>query len=131
MSSTGTAYDGTTRRGSQMSIGRVLSTAVSEPSVARTRRSTGSCRSSPSARSIRSCILKLIGGQTAEAGLLFRERAVVQGADWYPYPFVDPTRDGAYLRVALFSAAVAVAMALLAYGLSRLGERHRGIAARA
>jgi hypothetical protein len=35
--------------------------------------------------------------------------------DWYPYPFVDPTRDGGYLRVAL----------------SRLGERHRGAAARA
>jgi FAR-17a/AIG1-like protein len=45
--------------------------------------------------------------------------------DWYPYPFVDPTRDGGYLRVALFSAAVSVALALLAFGLSKLGARHR------
>ncbi len=51
--------------------------------------------------------------------------------DWYPYPFVDPTRDGGYLRVALFSAAVAVALALLAFGLSKLGGRHRELAARA
>ena len=48
--------------------------------------------------------------------------------DWYPYPFLDPTRDGGYLRVALFSAAVAVALALLAVGLSRLGARHRELA---
>jgi hypothetical protein len=45
--------------------------------------------------------------------------------DWYPYPFVDPTRDSGYLRVALFSAGVAVAMALLAFALSKLGRRHR------
>jgi FAR-17a/AIG1-like protein len=48
--------------------------------------------------------------------------------DWYPYPFVDPTRDGGYLRVALFSLAVALALALLALGLSRLGARHRDVA---
>jgi hypothetical protein len=51
--------------------------------------------------------------------------------DWYPYPFVDPTRDGGYLRVALFSAAVAIALALLTFGLSKLGGRHREVAARA
>jgi hypothetical protein len=51
--------------------------------------------------------------------------------DWYPYPFVDPTRDGGYLRVALFSAAVAVALGFLAFGLSKLGERHRELAASA
>jgi hypothetical protein len=45
--------------------------------------------------------------------------------DWYPYPFVDPTRDGGYVRVALFSAVVSVGLALLAFALSRLGERHR------
>jgi hypothetical protein len=49
--------------------------------------------------------------------------------DWYPYPFVDPTRDGGYLRVALFAAAVSVALALLAFGLSKLGGRHREVAA--
>jgi hypothetical protein len=46
--------------------------------------------------------------------------------DWYPYPFIDPTRDGGYARVALVSAALAVAMGLLAAALSRLGEQHRG-----
>jgi hypothetical protein len=51
--------------------------------------------------------------------------------DWYPYPFLDPTRDGGYLRVALFSAAVAVALALLAFGLSKLGGRHREVTATA
>jgi FAR-17a/AIG1-like protein len=51
--------------------------------------------------------------------------------DWYPYPFLDPTRDGGYLRVALFSAAVTVALALLAFGLAKLGRRHRELAARA
>jgi len=51
--------------------------------------------------------------------------------DWYPYPFLDPTRDGGYLRVALFSAAVAIALALLTFGLSKLGGRHREVAARA
>ena len=51
--------------------------------------------------------------------------------DWYPYPFLDPTRDGGYLRVALFSAAVAIALAVLTFGLSKLGGRHREVAARA
>jgi hypothetical protein len=50
--------------------------------------------------------------------------------DWYPYPFVDPTRDGGYLRVALFAVALSLLLALLAYGLSRLGDRHREVAAR-
>lgn len=45
--------------------------------------------------------------------------------DWYPYPFVDPIRDGGYLRVALFAVALSLLLALLAYGLSRLGDRHR------
>ena len=43
----GTAYDGTTRRGSQTSTARVLSTTVSPPSTARIRLAVGSCRSSP------------------------------------------------------------------------------------
>ena len=47
-SSSGTAYVGTTRRGSQTSIARVLSTTVSPPSVARIRLSIGSCRRTPS-----------------------------------------------------------------------------------
>jgi hypothetical protein len=41
-SSDGIAYDGTTRRGSQTSIARVLSSTVSEPSLARIRFSVGS-----------------------------------------------------------------------------------------
>ena len=40
--STGTAYDGTTRRGSQTSMARLLSITVSSPSTARTRLSVGS-----------------------------------------------------------------------------------------
>ena len=47
-SSTGTAYSGTTRRGSQTSSARVLSTTISPPSVARMRFSIGSWRSSRS-----------------------------------------------------------------------------------
>ena len=47
-SSVGTAYSGTTRRGSQTSSARRLSTTVSPPSSARTRLSIGSWRSSRS-----------------------------------------------------------------------------------
>ena len=47
-SSSGTAYVGTTRCGSQTSIARVVSTTVSPPSVARIRLSIGSCRRTPS-----------------------------------------------------------------------------------
>ena len=42
MSASGTANDGQTRRGSQTSIARVLSTTVSPPRTPRTRRSIGS-----------------------------------------------------------------------------------------
>ena len=42
MSSTGTAYEGQTRRGSQTRTARMLSAIASEPRVARTRRSIGS-----------------------------------------------------------------------------------------
>ena len=46
-SCTGTAYDGTTRRGSQTSTARVLSTTVSPPSTAWIRFAVGSYRSWP------------------------------------------------------------------------------------
>ena len=46
-SSTGTAYDGTIRLGSQTSTARVLSTIVSPPSTAWIRFAVGSCRSWP------------------------------------------------------------------------------------
>jgi hypothetical protein len=61
--------------------------------------------------------------------LVYLAYSLVRGplaGDWYPYPFIDPTRDGGYARVALVVAALAIAMALLAAGLTRLGEHHRG-----
>lgn len=50
--------------------------------------------------------------------------------DWYPYPFVDPTRSGGYARVAFVGAGLAAAMMLLAALLSRLGDARRGAEAR-
>ncbi len=45
--------------------------------------------------------------------------------DWYPYPFMNPTRDGGYPRVLLVAVVLAGCMALLALALSRLGREHR------
>ncbi len=45
--------------------------------------------------------------------------------DWYPYPFMNPTRDGGYPRVLLVAVVLAVCMALLAAALARLGRQHR------
>jgi hypothetical protein len=60
--------------------------------------------------------------------LVYLAYSLIRGplaGDWYPYPFVDPTRDGGYGRVALVSVGLSAAMALLAIALSRLGDRHR------
>ena len=42
--------------------------------------------------------------------LLYLLYTLVRGpiVDWYPYPFVDPTRDGGYVRVALNSVGIGV-----------------------
>jgi hypothetical protein len=61
--------------------------------------------------------------------LVYLAYSLIRGplaGDWYPYPFVNPTRDGGYARVALVSVGLGIAMLLLAAALSRLGERHRG-----
>jgi hypothetical protein len=39
--------------------------------------------------------------------------------DWYPYPFVDPTRDGGYGRVALNCVGVAVAFVAVTWLVAR------------
>ncbi len=39
-------------------------------------------------------------------------------ADWYPYPFLDPTRSGGYPRVGLTCVVLAVGMAALALALA-------------
>lgn len=56
MSVAGTAYEGTTRRGSQSIRARVVLTMVSSPTVALTHFSTGWTRSSSSALMTRVCI---------------------------------------------------------------------------
>ena len=45
--------------------------------------------------------------------------------DWYPYPFMNPTRDGGYPRVLLVAVVLAGCMALLALALARVGREHR------
>lgn len=51
-------------------------------------------------------------------------------ADWYPYPFMDPTRDGGYARVALNCVGVAVGFVAAAWLVARtpewLSRRRRG-----
>ena len=46
--------------------------------------------------------------------------------DFYPYPFINPTRDGGYAQVALNSVVLAVAMAALALLLAWAGNARRG-----
>ena len=40
--------------------------------------------------------------------------------DWYPYPFLDPTTNGGYFGVAVFSGAVFVTAVMVSGGLVRL-----------
>lgn len=44
---------------------------------------------------------------------------------WYPYPFLDPHLQGGYLGVVAYIVAIAVAIALLAWGVVAVG-RWRG-----
>lgn len=64
--------------------------------------------------------------------LLYLVYTLVRGpiADWYPYPFVDPTRDGGYARVALDCAGVAVGFLAVTWLVAQvpawLSRRGRG-----
>lgn len=40
--------------------------------------------------------------------------------DWYPYPFLDPRRDGGYPRVALFSVAVLIGFLVVTWLITEL-----------
>lgn len=61
--------------------------------------------------------------------LLYLPYTLIRGAivDWYPYPFVDPTRDGGYVRVALMSVVVALGFVaatwLITWGANQLVAR--------
>lgn len=46
--------------------------------------------------------------------------------DWYPYPFVDPTRDGGYLRVAANSLGVAAGFVAATWLITWVGNRLGG-----
>jgi len=64
--------------------------------------------------------------------LAYAAYSLVRGplaGDFYPYPFIDPTRDGGYGRVALNSVLLALLMAALALVLAWLGNRVRKPAA--
>lgn len=58
---------------------------------------------------------------------------LVRGAftGWYPYPFLDPSGDGGYLRVAGFSLVILVGMAVVALLLIRFAliKRRRATSA--
>ena len=69
MSPTGTAYVGTTRRGSHTSIPRLVSTTVLPPSSARSRRGSSSRRSAPSSPSTTSRIRTLMSTVYSGSGL--------------------------------------------------------------
>lgn len=45
--------------------------------------------------------------------------------DWYPYPFLDPTRDGGYPRVALACTVIAAGFVGLTWLLTWAGNRLR------
>lgn len=53
--------------------------------------------------------------------LLYLIYSLIRGAvtGWYPYPFLDPRRDGGYLGVTLTCLAIALAFVLLTMGLTR------------
>ena len=46
--------------------------------------------------------------------------------DFYPYPFIDPTRDGGYAQVALNCVVLALAMAAIALLVAWAGNARRG-----
>ncbi|MEV6523653.1 Pr6Pr family membrane protein [Longispora sp. NPDC051575] len=56
--------------------------------------------------------------------LLYLPYSLVRGAivDWYPYPFLDPRRDGGYGRVAMASAVMAVGIFGLAMAIRWVGH---------
>ncbi len=52
--------------------------------------------------------------------------SLIRGAavGWYPYPFLDPS-DGGYGEVAVVGVAIAVVVALFAWGVTRVPRRSR------
>lgn len=60
--------------------------------------------------------------------LLYLPYTLIRGeiVDWYPYPFMDPTRDGGYLRVAGNCVGVAVGFVALTWLITWVGNRLGG-----
>lgn len=54
--------------------------------------------------------------------------SLVRGAvmDWYPYPFLDPRRDGGYPAVFGFSLMILVGFLLVVWLLTELNAWHLG-----
>jgi hypothetical protein len=59
--------------------------------------------------------------------LMYLPYTLIRGAivDWYPYPFVDPTRDGGYWRVAANSLAIAALFVALTWLITWIGNTLR------
>lgn len=60
--------------------------------------------------------------------LLYLPYTLVRGpiVDWYPYPFLDPDRDGGYLRVAGASLGIAAGFVGATWLIARVGNRLGG-----
>ncbi|WP_412540624.1 Pr6Pr family membrane protein [Longispora sp. K20-0274] len=56
--------------------------------------------------------------------VLYLVYSLIRGpiVDWYPYPFLDPRRDGGYGRVAMMSAVIAVVIFGLAMAVRWAGQ---------
>ena len=56
--------------------------------------------------------------------LLYLLYTLVRGpfVDWYPYPFVDPTRDGGYVRVAMACVGVAAGFVAVTWLVTATGR---------
>lgn len=56
--------------------------------------------------------------------VLYLIYSLIRGAatGWYPYPFLDPRRDGGYLGVTVTCLAIALAFVLLTVGLTRVAN---------
>lgn len=54
--------------------------------------------------------------------------SLLRGAvtNWYPYPFLNPTLEGGYARVAIYAIVLIMAMMLLALGVAELGRLAAG-----
>lgn len=62
--------------------------------------------------------------------VLYFTYSLIRGpiADFYPYPFIDPRRDGGYGRVVLYALVLAAVMAALAVGVNAIAHWRRSSA---